>query len=159
MNTTKRNYEALYIIDAESTDEQIAASIAKYSDIIASEDGEVIAAGKWDKRRLAYEIKGKREGLYILIYFAGENNVYNELDRIFKIADDVIRHIIVRVEPEHIDTKRLAAADEKPEAAEAPAEEPVQAAEEAAPAEEAPATEEAPAEEAPNPEEEAPAEE
>lgn len=112
MNTTIRNYEALYIIDANSTDEQIAASVAKYSDIITAQGGEVIAGGKWDKRRLAYEVKGTREGLYILIYFTGESNVYNELDRIFKISDDILRHLIVRIEPEQIDTKKLNAASE-----------------------------------------------
>ena len=57
---------------------------------------------KWEKGRrpLAYEIKHdnkkKREGLYILMHFTSESKVPKELDRIFRINDEIIRHIIVR---------------------------------------------------------------
>ena len=142
MNTTIRNYEALYIIDANSTNEQVSSSISKFSDIITGNGGEIQAAGKWDKRRLAYEIKGCREGIYILIYFTGESAVFNELDRIFRISDDILRHIILRVEPEHIDTKKLEAMAERDEAA---ANEAASAPEEAAAADVPETTEAAPA--------------
>jgi ribosomal protein S6 len=186
VNATIRNYETLYIVDSTLTDEQTDAIISKYSTLITEQGGEVQAAGKWDRRRLAYEIKGRREGLYILMYFSGEPAAGKELDRVFRISDEVIRHIILRVEPERVDISRIerpapspeqiaterAATAVVPEAAEAPeavevseAPEAAEAAPEAqtqeAPAEETP-TEEAPAEEAPGeeaPEEEAPAEE
>ena len=87
-------------------------------------------AGRWDKRRLAYEVSGRREGTYILMYFSGGANVMGELDRLFRIGDDVFRHLIVRVEPERIDTSRL---QRTQPSAEEPAEEPAQeGAEEAA---------------------------
>ncbi len=128
-------------------DEQIEAVIGKYSTIIKDQGGEVKAAGKWDKRRLAYEIKGRREGIYILMFFDGEPAVAKELDRVFRIADDVIRHIITRVEPEHVDVTRI----EHPQPTAEPVA-PATPAEEVAEVEEAPAaTEEAmeaPAEEA-----------
>ena len=75
--------------------------------MVTDQGGELRAAGKWDKRRLAYEISGRREGIYILMYFNGEPAVAAELDRLFRITDEVFRHIIVRVEPEHIDTSRI----------------------------------------------------
>ena len=175
MNTTIRNYETLYIVDSTLTDEQTDAIISKYSTLITEQGGEVQAAGKWDRRRLAYEIKGRREGLYILMYFSGEPAAGKELDRVFRISDEVIRHIILRIEPERVDTSRIErpapspehivteppATAEPPEAVEvSEAPEAEEAAPEAqtqeAPAEETPA-EEAPAEEAPA--EETPAEE
>lgn len=136
-----------------------------------------MAAGKWDKRRLAYEVKGRREGTYVLMYYVAEAAASKELDRVFRIADDIIRHLITRVETEHIDTARIdqvaaqaitdaraaeaaaaqqaaAPAVEAEPAAEAVPEAPVaeevaeQAAVEEAPAEEAPAAPES-SEEAP----------
>jgi len=181
VNTTIRNYETLYIVDSTLTDEQTEAIISKYSTLITEQGGEVQAAGKWDRRRLAYEIKGRREGLYILMYFSGEPAAGKELDRMFRISDEVIRHIILRVEPERVDTSRIerpapspeqiaterAATAVVPEAAEAPEAVEVSEAPEAeeAPAEEAAPeaqTQEAPAEETPaeeTPTEETPAEE
>ncbi len=164
--TTKRNYEVLYIVDATLTDEQIEPIIEKYSKLIVDQGGEVQAAGKWDKRRLAYEVAGHRDGTYILMYFVGESATADELDRVLRISGDSFRHLITRVEPEHVDTSRIeqpqpmAEAEAAPEEA-APAEAAeVPAAEEAvAPAEEATAepVAEEPAEE-PAPQEEAPAE-
>ena len=165
MRTTIRNYEALYIVDPALSDEQIESIIARHSTVIADQGGEVKAAGKWEKRRLAYEIMGRREGIYILMFFDGEPAVAKELGRVFRIADDVVRHIITRVEPEHVDTTRIerpapppgiAAAQEPAEEAAAPVEE-GPAAEEAA---EAPVVEEGAAEEtAPEEAPEEPAEE
>ncbi|MHB9038109.1 MAG: 30S ribosomal protein S6 [Armatimonadota bacterium] len=155
MNTTIRNYETLYIVDANLADDQINPIIAKYSTLVTDQGGEVQAHAKWDKRRLAYEIKGRREGTYILMYFTGEPAVEKELDRVFRISDEIIRHIILRVEPERIDTSYVdraqAAAEAAARAAEAAPAVEVEATEPVpeAPVEEAPAVEETPAEESP----------
>ena len=158
MKTTNRNYESLYIVDATLTDEQVDAIAAKYSSVITNEGGEVQAAGRWDKRRLAYEVKERREGTYILMYFTGEAPVAKELDRVQRIADDVLRHIIVRVEPEHIDMSRIGqqqASVEAPASEGPAAQEPVAALDEALQAEIVEAVQESPAE--PEQAEEAPA--
>lgn len=97
----------MYIIDANLTDEQVDSIIAKYSKVVTDQGGELRAVGRWDKRRLAYEIKGRREGLYILMFFEAEPAVVKELDRIYRISDDVFRHLITTVEPEHVDTSRI----------------------------------------------------
>lgn len=141
MNTTKRYYESMYIVDVTLTDEQVDSIIAKYSKLIADQGGEVRAVGRWDKRRLAYEIQGRREGLYILMFFEAEAAVAKELDRVYRISDDVFRHLITRVELEHIDTSRI---DRPQPTAEAAAPTAVEAVETAEVAEEI--TEEAPAE-------------
>ncbi|MGI6294566.1 MAG: 30S ribosomal protein S6 [Armatimonadota bacterium] len=107
MNTTKRLYESMYIIDANLTDDQVDSIIAKYAQLVTDQGGEVRSVGRWDKRRLAYEIKGRREGQYILMFFEAEAEVSKELDRVYRISDDVFRHLITRVEPEHVDTSRI----------------------------------------------------
>lgn len=138
MFITTRNYEALYIVDATLTDEQVEPIIAKYSKLITDQGGEVQAAGRWDKRRLAYEVAGRREGIYILMYFTGEPSVADELDRVLRISNDSFRHLITRVEPQHVDITRIEQAQASAESTE----------QEAAQAEEAP-IEEAPVAEAP----------
>ena len=97
-----RHYEAMYIVDADTSDENMTATLEKYKKVVTDGGGEVSEAGKWEKgrRALAYEIKHdnkkKKEGLYLLMQFTADSEVPKELDRIFRISDEVIRHIIVR---------------------------------------------------------------
>lgn len=130
-------------MDAGLTDEQVESIAEKYSNLVTGLGAEVQAAGRWDKRRLAYEVKGRREGIYILMYFSGEPAVAKELDRNFRIADEILRHIIVRVEPEHVDISRIGQppAEEEAEQPEEQAEYSADAAEAAEPAAELPEAE------------------
>ncbi len=97
-----RHYEAMYIVDADTSDETLETILEKYKKVVTDGGGEVSEAGKYEKGRrpLAYEIKHdnkkKREGLYLMMQFTSESKVPKELDRIFRISDEIIRHIIVR---------------------------------------------------------------
>ncbi len=93
-----RHYEAMYIVAPETSDEDLEQVIEKYKKIVTDGGGEVGETGKWEKGRLplAYEIANMREGIYILMQFQSNTEVPKELDRIFRISDDVIRHLIVR---------------------------------------------------------------
>jgi small subunit ribosomal protein S6 len=93
-----RHYEAMYIVDADTPDETLDIIVEKYSKVVTEAGGEIVEAGKWDKgrRQLAYEIDKRREGMYLLMQFTSDSEVPKELDRIFKINDEIIRHIIVR---------------------------------------------------------------
>ena len=97
-----RHYEAMYIVDADTPDETLEATLEKYKKVVTDGGGEVSEAGKWDKgrRQLAYEIKQgnkkQREGMYLMMQFTSGADVPKELDRIFRISDEVIRHLVVR---------------------------------------------------------------
>lgn len=93
-----RHYEAMYIVDADIQDEDLEPVLEKYKKVVTDAGGEVSDASKWEKgrRSFAYEIDKKREGMYILMQFTGDSAVPKELDRIFKINDEIIRHLIVR---------------------------------------------------------------
>jgi len=93
-----RHYEAMYIVDAELTDEQLEPILEKYKKVVTDMGGVVGETGRWEqgRRKLAYEIDGRREGIYILMNFEAGPDVPLELDRVFRISDDVFRHIIVR---------------------------------------------------------------
>ena len=93
-----RDYEAVYIVDPTLDNEQLQPIIEKYRQVVADNGGEVVSAAVWEKRRLAYEVKGRTEGIYIVMNYKGEPATSTELDRVMKLSEDVMRHIIVRDE-------------------------------------------------------------
>jgi len=93
-----RDYEAVYIVDPTLDNEQLQPIIEKYRQVVADNGGEVVSAAVWEKRRLAYEVKGRTEGIYIVMKFKGEPTTASELERLMKLAEDVMRHLIVRDE-------------------------------------------------------------
>ncbi|HET6386484.1 MAG TPA: 30S ribosomal protein S6 [Armatimonadota bacterium] len=93
-----RNYEALYILDPLLTEEETTEQIDRFSQFVETHGGSVENAARWEKRKLAYEIKGRREGSYILMTFKGGANLPSELDRAFKLSEPVLRGLITKVE-------------------------------------------------------------
>lgn len=140
-------YEAMYIVDAQLPEDQLKAVVEKYTGILTRGNAEIDDIDIWEPRRLAYEIKGRREGRYIVVNFRSEPAAKDELDRIFGISDDVLRSIIVKQDPraDRFPSKARAAETERRER-EYAARTPVEAAPVAV--EPAPAAEPAPAEEA-----------
>jgi len=86
----------MFIIKPELDDEAVDSIMQRVQDIVKSQGGNVGEIRKWGKRRLAYEIKGCRDGLYILAKFDAEPPAVKELDRQLKITDEVIRFMISR---------------------------------------------------------------
>ncbi|MCR4962682.1 MAG: 30S ribosomal protein S6 [Firmicutes bacterium] len=93
-----RKYEVMYIIKPSFEDEKYAAIIDKYNALIQSNGGEVLKVEPWGKRRLAYEIDKLREGYYVLLQMMASPELPKELERNFKIADEIMRFLITRVE-------------------------------------------------------------
>ncbi|MDD4168988.1 MAG: 30S ribosomal protein S6 [Desulfotomaculaceae bacterium] len=93
-----RKYEVVYILRPDLDEEKNTEVIEKFNDLIVSQGGEIIKLDKWGKRRLAYEVRDFREGFYVVLHINAESKVSSELDRVFKITDEVLRHIIIREE-------------------------------------------------------------
>ena len=93
-----RKYETIFILDPSFDEEAVKASIEKFKGVIENGGGTVENVDVWGKRTLAYEIKKVNEGRYTLINFAANPELPKELDRIFRITDGIIRHIIVAEE-------------------------------------------------------------
>lgn len=88
-----RKYEVMYIIRPDIEQEAVQAAVEKFQGII-SNGGEITKHDVQGKRRLAYEIKKFRDGVYVLVNFNAEPAVVTELERIMKISDEVIRYLI-----------------------------------------------------------------
>jgi small subunit ribosomal protein S6 len=95
---SNRKYEAFYIVSANLNDTEVQALADRFKGIVEEQGGTVEKAAKWDKRKLAYEINGHKEGNYILMNFEAGAKVPAELDRRMRISDDVIRHRIYKLE-------------------------------------------------------------
>lgn len=93
-----RAYELMYIINPGLGEEKTEAVIEKVKGIIEKNNGEVDKIDKWGNKKLAYEIKDFREGYYVLVYFKGEPGLTEELDRLLKITDEILKHMIIRIE-------------------------------------------------------------
>ncbi len=89
-------YEVMYILNPELEEEAIVALVNKFNEIVTSGGGELVKVDQWGKRRLAYEIKDRTEGYYVVLQFKAESSVAQELDRVFKITDEVLRYLIIR---------------------------------------------------------------
>jgi small subunit ribosomal protein S6 len=90
-----RDYEAVFIIDPGCDDSQVGQEVDTVKEIIASGDGKVLETQLWGRRRLAYEIKKKKEGTYVLIRFRGGSALLAELARRFKLNELILRHLTV----------------------------------------------------------------
>ena len=89
-------YECLYVIDAELNDEEIRASIEKFSGIVTDNGGEIEKVDEWGKRRLAYPINYKTEGYYVLMLFAAPAELPAELQRNMKNDERIMRYVVER---------------------------------------------------------------
>lgn len=89
-------YELLYFV-APTLDEEARAAVEKRIEgVITEAQGSIDNVDDWGKRKLAYEIKNLTEGDYILVDFHADPTQIAELDRILRISDAVVRHMIVR---------------------------------------------------------------
>ena len=88
------NYEAVYILNPELNEEQIAALVERFKGVVEA-NGTVSEIDEWGKRRLAYPINDLMEGYYVLMTFTAAPAIPAELDRLFRINDNVMRSMIV----------------------------------------------------------------
>lgn len=92
------NYEVLYILNSDQDDELIAAQADKFANLVTANGGEVVKLDKWGRRRLAYPINHKNDGYYVLMNIKSGPELPLELERNFKISDEVVRYIVIRLE-------------------------------------------------------------
>lgn len=93
------SYETIFIIDATLDEDTVTAVKEKFTSLIAA-NGTVENIDEWGKRRLAYEINDRTEGYYVLVDFKAGVEFPKELDRQFRINDNILRTIIIRKDEE-----------------------------------------------------------
>jgi small subunit ribosomal protein S6 len=93
-----RKYEVMYIVRPDLEEEATKAIVERFQNVATDNGGEIVNLKDMGKRRLAYEINDFREGFYVLMNINAEPAVVSELERLFNISEDVIRHLVVKEE-------------------------------------------------------------
>lgn len=119
-------YEVMFIVrpDVEG-EEAVDQQIERYGRLVVDNGGEVTGVDKWGRRRFAYEIQGLTEGYYVVIQFNATHNVVDEMDRIMRISDEIVRHLIVRLDESEAASEPEAEPTEQEASEEKAASEPV----------------------------------
>ncbi|HLN16359.1 MAG TPA: 30S ribosomal protein S6 [Acidimicrobiales bacterium] len=105
-----RPYEVMIIFDVTVDPQAIQAVVDRVVETIRNGGGNPGAIDRWGRRTFAYEVNHRREGYYVLVEFNAEPSFVSELDRMLKLADEVVRHKIVQVPPEVAGRRQAAAA-------------------------------------------------
>jgi len=92
-----RPYEVMLIFDATLEEETIRAAIDRYIELLRSRGAEPGRVDRWGRRRFAYELRHRWEGYYVVLSATAEPSVMEELHRTLSLADELIRHKVVRI--------------------------------------------------------------
>jgi small subunit ribosomal protein S6 len=95
-----RQYELVYILPPDSSDQVVADLHTQVEGVVSRMNGQIEKHEPWGRKRLAYEIGHNKEGFYVLEVINGSGELMKELDRRLKVMDQVIRHMVVRVDEE-----------------------------------------------------------
>ena len=100
-----RVYELMIIFDGDAEEQAINAHLANVTKLVEADAGKVAKTDRWGRRRFAYEINHKWEGVYVVLEIVTEGRNLNEVERVLHLADDVVRHKTMRL-PEAEATRR-----------------------------------------------------
>jgi small subunit ribosomal protein S6 len=98
--STTRQYELVYIVTPDATDQEVADLHTQIEQIVQRFNGVLDKTENWGRRKLAYEIGHHREGTYVVETISGTGDLMKEIDRRLRVIDQVIRHLVVRVDAE-----------------------------------------------------------
>jgi len=93
-----KDYEIMYIIRPNIEEEAQKSLIERFTNILTDNGAEIEKVDELGSRRLAYEINDFRDGYYVVINFKGDTQAVNEFDRQAKFSDDIIRHMVIRLD-------------------------------------------------------------
>ena len=93
-----RQYELMVILDPELDDRTVQPSLERFLKVVTTDGGSVDNVDIWGRRRLAYEIKKKSEGIYAVVNFTATSTATVELDRQLKLSEAVMRTKVLRAE-------------------------------------------------------------
>ncbi|MGQ9630660.1 MAG: 30S ribosomal protein S6 [bacterium] len=95
MSAIVRLYESMFIIDPSLEEGERNAITEKIKNVITANGGEIVQVDIWGNRTLAYEVKKRTEGFYVLLYFRADGGLVGELERNYKVTDGVLRYLTV----------------------------------------------------------------
>ena len=115
-----RSYEVIFILDPALGDDGVDAAVATASSAVTKEGGTVVEVQKWGKKRLAYEVRKRREGHYVFFRLQAPVKAVAELKRHLNIAEPVLKHLTVLMDISERRVGRAKTRSAAPQQTEAP---------------------------------------
>jgi small subunit ribosomal protein S6 len=107
----EKKYEAMFLLGSAATAD-VEKSIALVRGMIERHGGKLLVLKKWDERKLIYEIKGQKRGLYIISYFTAPGAAVSSIERDVNLSEDVLRVLIT--DAEHLNQAEMEAVEPQP---------------------------------------------
>ena len=92
------DYEIMFIVDPTLSDEEIEGIQQRLTEVATARGAEVKKISPWQRRRLAYEIKGRRDGIYLLAHMRGDPPAIKEVERQLAVMETVLRRLVIRLD-------------------------------------------------------------
>jgi len=92
-----RVYEMMIIFEGDTEDDAVNRILQQSGKLIEAKSGRVAKTDRWGKRRFAYEIDHKWEGIYVVLEIVTEASNLDDVERMLRIADEVVRHKLIRL--------------------------------------------------------------
>lgn len=89
-------YENIVIFDSALNDEEAEGAVTKIKELITGSGGEVLKVDVWGRRKLAYEIKKQKKGLYVLLLYKTPPETIKKLEDFYRVFDAVIKYMIIK---------------------------------------------------------------
>jgi small subunit ribosomal protein S6 len=93
-----RRYELMLVLRPDTADDRVQQILDRTTRGIAAGEGQIVKVSPWGRRRLAYPISGYREGSYFIVVFDAPSDAIDELERGLNITEEVMRHLVTRIE-------------------------------------------------------------
>jgi small subunit ribosomal protein S6 len=93
-----RRYELMLVVRPDAPDDRVQAILDRYTRGVAEAGGQIVKVSPWGRRRLAYPIGAHREGSYFIVIFDAPSDAVAELEHGLNITEEVMRHLVTRVE-------------------------------------------------------------
>jgi len=93
-----RRYELMLVLRPDTADDRVQQILDRTTRGIAASEGQIVKVSPWGRRRLAYPISGFREGSYFIVVFDAPSEAIDEVERGLNITEEVMRHLVTRIE-------------------------------------------------------------
>jgi small subunit ribosomal protein S6 len=108
-------YENMVILNAAISDEEADAAINKIRELITNQGGEMLNVDIWGRRKLSYEIKKQKKGLYVLLFYKAPAATIKKIEDLYKVSDSVIKYMVIKLDAKQIqDLEKAQAVAEPP---------------------------------------------
>jgi len=108
--TRTTTYEGMFLFPHSATSD-LQDAVDHIHKLLDRADAEIVSLQKWDERRLAYDIKGNKRGVYFLVYFKAPNHTMRQLERDCNISEQLLRYMFLNAE--HLPMEQIEAADKR----------------------------------------------